>query len=323
VSEQRFNMVVDGLQVGVWDRFIGEHGDERRWWSARFYELIGYTPETMEPSEDNLKALMHPEERETVWQAGTDQLLRGDIMDIDFRLNTKHRGYRWFNSHAKAERGADGRPVRIAGAIADIHDRKMAEQALLETKHELTRLAYRDTLTDLHNRRAFDEQFLREWERARRYGRPLSLLLLDLDYFKPYNDRYGHSAGDRCLVELARLVQVCLHRPADIVARLGGEEFAILLPETHADGSMEVAQRINNTIRSAAIPHETSPRAVVTASVGASTASSDAPWPATHSVLFEQADQALYRVKRRGRDSVIHYSAMGESDTGNFNVSAA
>ncbi|HUS25021.1 MAG TPA: diguanylate cyclase [Candidatus Binatia bacterium] len=313
VSEQRFDLVVDGLQVGVWDRVIAPDGSERRWWSPRFYELIGHTPGELPPSEEALKSLMHPEDRRTVWERGTAQLRHGQTMDIEFRLLTRDAGYRWFNSRAKAVRDGQGRMIRIAGAIADVHDRKMAEQALQEAKQEMTRLAYRDTLTDLHNRRSFDEEFKREWERARRYERPLSLVVMDLDHFKAYNDRYGHAAGDRCLIELARLVKLCLHRPADSVARLGGEEFAILLPETHAAGALEVAQRVGNTLRAASLPHESAPRGIVTASIGAATASPDGAWPATPSVLFEQADQALYRVKRQGRDGVLHFAGLDDA----------
>ncbi|MGQ0586111.1 MAG: diguanylate cyclase domain-containing protein [Gammaproteobacteria bacterium] len=305
-SERRFNLVVEGLEVGVWDRWVGP--PQRRWWSPRFFELLGYAPTELEPTEDNLRALLHPDDRERVWQLGTQQLQKGDLMDLDFRFNTKHRGYRWFNSRAHAERDANGKLVRLAGSLTDIHDRRVAEEALHAAQSELTRLAYRDTLTDLYNRRYFDEHFQREWERARRSRQPLALLLLDLDHFKAYNDRYGHAAGDSCLVEFSLLMARCATRPADIVARLGGEEFGLVLPETSAVRGAKVAQRLQLLLQQNAIPHEGSPLKVLTFSAGvAAIETPDGPGPAE---LFEQADRALYEIKRRGRDGVLRYDEL-------------
>jgi diguanylate cyclase (GGDEF)-like protein/PAS domain S-box-containing protein len=304
-SERRFNLVVEGLDVGVWDRWLGP--PEKRWWSPRFYELIGYKPEELSPTEDHLKWLLHPDEAEAVWHQGTEQLKNGDTMDVDFRIRTKSRGYRWFNTHAKAERDANGRMVRLAGSITDIHDQRTAAEALRMAQAELTRLAYRDTLTDLYNRRYFDEHFQREWERARRSGQPLSLILVDLDHFKAYNDQYGHPAGDACLVQIGKLLTRCSSRPADIVARLGGEEFGIVLPETSAIGAEEVAHRMRSLLMATTIPHEGSPVGYVTFSVGI--ASSENAEGLVPSEMFEQADRALYEVKRRGRNGILRFGA--------------
>ena len=308
-SERRFDLVVEGLEVGVWDRWIGP--PERRWWSPRFFELIGYTPGELTPTEDNLRELLHPDDRDTVWKAGTEQLRKGDLLDVDFRFKTRNRGYRWFNSRAHAERGAGGKLVRLAGSLTDIHDRRVAEIALHAAQVELTRLAYRDSLTELHNRRYFDEHFQREWERARRSRQPLALVLVDLDHFKAYNDRYGHPAGDTCLVEFGKLLTRCATRPADIVARLGGEEFVMVLPETSALGGEEVAQRLQVLLRHAAIPHAAAPKGVLTFSAGvAAIEAPDGPAPAE---LFEQADRALYEIKRRGRDGILRHGQASES----------
>lgn len=305
-SERRFDLVVDGLEVGVWDRWAGP--PERRWWSPRFYELLGHSPGEIEPTEPNLRGLMHPDDRDTVWKAGTEQLRKGDLLDVDVRLHTKHRGYRWFNSRARAERDANGKLLRLAGSLTDIHDKRVAEDALRAAQVELTRLAYRDTLTDLHNRRYFDEHFQREWERARRSRQPLSLLLIDLDHFKAYNDRYGHAAGDSCLVEFSHLLSRCANRPADIVARLGGEEFGLVLPETSAIRGAKVAQRLQLLLEQNAIPHEAGPRGLLTFSAGvASIEQPDGPGPAE---LFEQADRALYECKHRGRNAIVRYDEL-------------
>jgi diguanylate cyclase (GGDEF)-like protein/PAS domain S-box-containing protein len=308
-SERRFNLVVQGLDVGVWDRWVGP--PERRWWSPRFYELIGYAPEELEPTRDHLRELLHPDDRERAWDEGTKQLENGDVMDVEFRLRTKHRGYRWFNSRARAERDATGRMIRLAGSIADIHDKRTAEDALHNAQAELTRLSYRDPLTDLHNRRYFEEHFQREWERARRNRQPLALVLLDLDHFKSYNDQYGHPAGDAALVKIGQLLSRCVNRATDIVARLGGEEFGIVLPGATAGGAEEVAKRVLAQLVATEIPHAGAPHRIMTLSAGVSAIEGpEGPGPAE---LFEQADQALYEGKRRGRNGVVRFGDRASS----------
>jgi len=308
-SERRFNLVVEGLEVGVWDRWVGP--PERRWWSPRFYELIGFAPEELTPTEDHLKALLHPDDRDRVWEDGTEQLRHGDVMNIDFRLRTRHRGYRWFNSRARAERDANGRMVRLAGSLHDIHDRRTAEDALHTAQAELTRLSYRDPLTDLHNRRYFEEHFQREWERARRNRQPLAMVLIDLDHFKAYNDQYGHPAGDAALVKIAQLLSRCANRATDIVARLGGEEFGIVLPEATATGAEEVARRVLAQLVATEIPHAGAPHRIMTFSAGiAAIEGPEGPGPAE---LFEQADQALYEAKRRGRNGTVRFGERAAS----------
>lgn len=308
-SERRFNLVVRGLEVGIFDRWLD--APERRWWSPRFYELIGYTPEELTPTEDHLRELLHPDDRERVFDEGNEQLRKGDVMDVDFRLRTGHRGYRWFNSRAHAERDANGRMVRLAGSINDIHDRRIAEEALHNAQAELTRLSYRDPLTDLHNRRYFEEHFQREWERARRNRQPLALVLIDLDHFKAYNDQYGHPTGDAALVKIGELLSRCVNRATDIVARLGGEEFGIVLPGATALGAEEVARRILTQLVASEIPHAGAPHRIMTLSAGvAAIEGPEGPGPAE---LFEQADQALYEAKRRGRNGTVRYGEAAAS----------
>lgn len=316
-SERRFNLVVDSLEVGVWDYWVGP--PDKHWWSPRFYELLGYTPDELPAGEDPLKSLLHPEDREVTWSKGLGQVRKQDIVDVDFRLKTKRDGYRWFNSHAKAERDASRRVVRMAGSITDIHKQRMQNDTLRMAQTELTRLAYRDTLTDQYNRRYFDEHFQREWDRAHRTREPLALLVIDLDQFKAYNDHYGHPEGDRCLVQVARLLASAAGRAADIVARIGGEEFGIVLPGTSGTGAEEVAQRIRAQLKEAAMPHEGAPLKVVTVSIGvAATSEREGSAPAD---LLNQADKALYEVKRRGRDGVLIYDE--SMRTGTFTAAKA
>jgi diguanylate cyclase (GGDEF)-like protein len=168
---------------------------------------------------------------------------------------------------------------------------------------ELERLSREDSLTGLANRRCFDPRLREEWLRARRAGEQLSLVLCDIDHFKAYNDRYGHSAGDEALRRVAGVLGSSLRRPGDLAARYGGEEFVLLLPGIGASEAERFAQEIREHVLELAIPHEASPRGCVTLSFGIATHTADNPWPAPD-LLFKAADQALYRAKDLGRDRV-------------------
>lgn len=162
----------------------------------------------------------------------------------------------------------------------------------------------RDALTGIFNRRYFNDRFPQDFEQARRSGHPLSLLMVDVDYFKRYNDQYGHPVGDECLEHVALAIMRATHRPADIVARYGGEEFVIVLPETDANGAYFVATRVTEGVRALARPAP-GPQGIVTVSVGCATHvpqqgnASDTP-----ERLIALADEALYTAKRLGRDRV-------------------
>jgi len=160
-----------------------------------------------------------------------------------------------------------------------------------------------DALTGIPNRRSFTERFLEEVNRHKRKQDPLSLLMCDLDNFKAYNDTYGHSAGDDCLLRTAQGIRDSLQRPGDFCARYGGEEFVIILPSTTANGALHVAQSIVANVRNLAIRHEKSlPEQYVTVSVGvATTSSGQADF---HETLMQQADAALYQAKESGRNCV-------------------
>ncbi|MBV8749522.1 MAG: diguanylate cyclase, partial [Candidatus Eremiobacteraeota bacterium] len=180
---------------------------------------------------------------------------------------------------------------------ARVHDaRAERERARLEA------LAATDPLTEIANRGRFDEVLAAEWARAKRDRAPLALLLADVDYFKPFNDRYGHAAGDACLRQIARALVVNAVRPGDLVARYGGEEFAVVLPGTDGEGGIAVGERMRTAIEKLAIPHAGSAAGIVSVSIGvawAEPSSDDAV-----DGLLRQADEALYAAKSGGRDRV-------------------
>jgi two-component system chemotaxis family response regulator WspR len=174
---------------------------------------------------------------------------------------------------------------------------------LTRSNDELQRLSTLDGLTGVANRRRFDEILEREWQRAARSGAPLSLIFADIDFFKRYNDHYGHQAGDDCLKQVAGALQQTVHRPADLVSRYGGEEFVIVLPETAPEGALAVAEKVLGNVANLRIPHATSGVSdCLTLSIGVATLT-----PAgdeTAEELIGAADQALYCAKEHGRNRI-------------------
>ncbi|MBP0007714.1 MULTISPECIES: diguanylate cyclase domain-containing protein [unclassified Roseofilum] len=185
-------------------------------------------------------------------------------------------------------------------------ERKVAERTaeLERVNQELNQLANLDGLTQVANRRCLQETFDREWYRLAREKSPLSIIICDVDYFKRYNDTYGHQMGDECLQKIAEAIKQALKRPADLVARYGGEEFVVILPNTQASGAWIVAQEIQEHVRHLSLDHQASlVSPFITMSMGLS---STIPTHETSGEeLFEIADQALYEAKKQGRDRMI------------------
>ena len=179
---------------------------------------------------------------------------------------------------------------------------RASEAALARANAELHRLATLDGLTGIANRRRFDEAIEAEWNRGRRRGSPLALLLCDVDHFKRYNDRLGHPAGDLCLKKMAGVLAGQLKRPADLAARYGGEEFALLLPDTDLAGALRVGEACRAGLEQLALPHPESPFGIVTMSLGVTCI---VPGEDDHpGDLVARADVALYDAKRGGRNRV-------------------
>nr|CAD5985828.1 Phytochrome-like protein cph2 [Planktothrix pseudagardhii] len=181
-------------------------------------------------------------------------------------------------------------------------------QDLKTANLKLEKLARRDGLTGIANRRYFDIIFNRNWKAAQEKNHYLTLILFDVDYFKLFNDFYGHPIGDQCLINIARSVQKIL-RSTDLLARYGGEEFAIILPNTHPDQAYRVADKIQSTVRNLMIPHANTPngKSIVTISLGIAS-----QIPNSHQLpqdLITEADQALYSAKKQGRDQWVSWVA--------------
>ncbi|WP_368644080.1 diguanylate cyclase [Castellaniella ginsengisoli] len=183
-------------------------------------------------------------------------------------------------------------------------ERQVAErtQALVEANQRLVGLSLTDGLTGLANRRHFDEVLAREGDRSRRERRPMSLLMLDVDWFKSYNDQYGHPAGDVVLCQVARVLLESVRRPGDLAARYGGEEFAVILPGLDVEAARNLAGQIRARVEALAIPHAHGLSGRVTISIGVAEMDLDDAHAAE--TLVGQADAALYRAKDNGRNRV-------------------
>ena len=188
------------------------------------------------------------------------------------------------------------KPINPAVVRARVH----THLTLKRQTDALKRLVFIDALTHTFNRRYFDERLTEEWGRAQRTGKPLCLLLVDVDFFKQFNDVYGHPRGDDALRQVAQALKDAVLRPGDIVCRYGGEEFACLLPDTDAEGALQVAQRVEKAVRDLAMAHSASSVApVLTISAGVAVRQPDSQGDA--SALLALADAQLYRAKSQGR----------------------
>ncbi len=265
-------------------------------------ELLGWTPESWVSVEDWAER-MHPEDREYVVNFCVSQSKAGTDHEADYRALTKDGDYVWIRDVVHVVRNADGEVDSLVGFMFDISERKKTEEQLAALQKELEDLSFKDGLTGVANRRRFDAIMEMEWDNARRNHQPLSLIILDIDYFKEYNDHYGHIQGDDCLKKVGDALKGAATRARDLVARYGGEEFVLVLPETDAGSAQKVAERVRKQIFKLQIPHEKSCVAqLLTASMGVGTiipGGSDDLKAFIHSV-----DEKLYLAKQNGRDCV-------------------
>ena len=182
---------------------------------------------------------------------------------------------------------------------------RQVKAELEESNSTLQLLSCLDGLTGIANRRRFDEFMIKEWKRSNREQSTISLILIDIDYFKAYNDNYGHQKGDDALKSVAKMLNEGLNRPADLLARYGGEEFVMVLPETTLGGATKLAERLTKNIYNAHTPHEYSEAAkFITVSMGVACCEPDKRYNSVET-LIESADKALYQAKEQGRNQVV------------------
>ena len=255
--------------------------------------------------------MVHPEDCAHVLQVHAEAIAAHTPLGTQYRIVRASDGaQRWLQVWGEYGDGTDTDPLRMTGTVQDITERKQAEQQLARYRDALEERVRLDPMTQVANRLALGEAMQREWEQARLRGMPLALLMIDVDYFKAYNDHYGHVAGDRCLQRVAQALASAVQRAGELAARYGGEEFAVLLPDSDELRAVAVAHRLREAVRELALEHQASPcGAQVTISVGVACVRPADGQPLEHAqtTLFQQADEALYRAKQAGRDRVALY----------------
>jgi diguanylate cyclase (GGDEF)-like protein len=228
--------------------------------------------------------------------------------EADYRALTREGEHVWIRDVVHVVRRPDGSVESLVGFMFDITARKQAEDKILQLQRELEVLSYRDSLTGIANRRMFDTLYPVEWAKARDTGEPLSLVVADIDYFKQYNDHYGHVQGDECLRGVAQALDAGASRPGDLCVRLGGEEFVLLLPNTGAEAARQVAERCRKLLKQREIAHARSGVGrLVTVSMGIGTivpGADDAP-----DIFLDRIDRRLYQAKSGGRDRICDVEA--------------
>ncbi|MCX6382460.1 MAG: diguanylate cyclase [Armatimonadetes bacterium] len=326
VANERFRLATEAGELGVWDYDIVTNSLV---WDAKMMQFYGVTPETFSGDYRAWSECLHPNDKVRT-EAELLKAMRSDMkLDLEFRIILLDGEIRHLKSNVLVIRDKNGTAVRMIGLNHDITERKLAEHRLdmataqleqqillvnaqsivleahkceLEKANQiLTALAIKDGLTGLNNHRAFQERLAQEFERSERYQSPLSIILLDVDNFKLYNDAFGHPEGDSVLRLVAQTLQEEA-RSVDFVCRYGGEEFVIILPDTDSKGAVFTAQRCRK-----AVEEQVWSLRPVTASFGVSTFQ-----PETRSAqeLIYEADKALYVSKEEGRTRATHFAAL-------------
>ena len=281
-------------------------------WQTKQFDYIGPQIESLLgwPRDSWLGAMdwierIHPEDRERTANFCISQSEEGVDHEADYRALKADGSYVWIRDVVHVIRDENGVTQDLVGFMFDISARKRMEQEVADLNRKLEAWSNQDGLTGIANRRLFDQTMAAEWARGKRSGAPLSLLMLDVDHFKGYNDHYGHVKGDECLIRVARAIGQVPMRSTDLFARYGGEEFALVLPQTPADAAELVAEKCRELVAALNIPHAASPVGVITISVGVCTMVPGEESSCT--TLIERADDKLYRAKRNGRNCICSY----------------
>jgi diguanylate cyclase (GGDEF)-like protein/PAS domain S-box-containing protein len=274
----------------------------RTYISPAVVQVIGWTEEELPPA-NQFSVLVHPADRQK-WAEFLECVgTQSGRHTLVFRIRRRDGHYGWMEAYVAAILNHAAVPDELVWTIRDISLRVAHEESLRIEKREAQELAWTDSLTGLSNRRAFDERFDAEWRFAIQHRISLSLLMLDVDNFKSYNDTYGHPGGDEVLRRIARVVGECTRQSRDLAARYGGEEFAVVLPYADAVRASEVAERIRDGVHELQMEHSESECGIVTVSVGIASIATVVDGQA--SLLIDAADRALYSAKSLGRNRIM------------------
>ena len=296
LAESRFHFqtLTETLPQFVWS----SDGEGRHdYFSARWSEFTGIQPEFI--TEDTWKYLVYPEHQQMVATVWAHSLRTGEPYDLDYRFRHVSGEYRWLRVMALPVRDESGKITRWFGTSTDIHEAYQASEERERLARELERIATEDQLTGAMTRRAFFQNARQHLETDNRRPSTVALLMLDIDHFKSINDRYGHPVGDKVLSEAASRIRAAV-RNLDFVGRMGGEVFAVFLPNSSRAQALRIAERIRRAVERKPVPIGDTCQINVTLSIGVSCAAAGAELEA----LLSTADRALYDAKSNGRNRV-------------------
>lgn len=305
-QHQTLTNVLDNIHVGLWDWYPLTQTVE---FDERCLQLMGFKPHEVRSGLEFWESRVHPEDFDACHQ-DMEQHIQGtsDIYSNIHRL--KHKDGHWIYFLSKGhviERNEHGKPIYFKGTLQDISEFKQLEMALEASNQKLKALSERDSLTGLFNRRALDIHLAQQIAQWHRNQISFSVCLVDIDFFKEFNDTYGHLEGDVCLQNVAKLLQDSTHRASDLVARFGGEEFVIVLTDTDSENAHAFGESVRRRILDLQIPHKSSGiENFVTVSIGIATSDNKHHSPDVAS-LIKNSDKALYQAKKFGRNQVISW----------------
>lgn len=288
--------IIDAAKVGVWevDMQTGEGS-----WSDVTAKIHEVSPGKQVNPDKGLEFYKEGDSRETITKVFSRAMEYGETYDVELPIVTAKGNEKWIRT-VGIPVSKNGKVVKLYGTFQDISKRKHVELKLDKANEELLKLTYLDALTKISNRRCFDDTLIKEIHSAERSKKPLSLLMIDIDRFKSYNDKYGHQQGDDALYKVASAIKSSLARKMDIACRYGGEEFTVLLPDTDLIGAESVAVKVLQNVKALNIEHEGSEFQCVTVSIGVTSTKT------AFEQLLPVADQQLYKAKEAGRN--IHRS---------------
>jgi diguanylate cyclase (GGDEF)-like protein/PAS domain S-box-containing protein len=297
-SESRFRLLAEASNDVI---VLSDLSGERHYISPAVTAVLGWQPKEL--LSQDYHQLVHPDDASNFATLMENCREGRPVETLAYRCRKKDGSYLWVEASIRLYRDeATGQPLGFVNVVRNISSRKAADDELNLAFSMVASLAMEDGLTGIANRRQFDDTMDRELRRARRDGSLLSLLMIDVDNFKSYNDLYGHVMGDSCLRQIAVVTQGVLHRTSDLLARYGGEEFVAVLPNTDSRGAQLVAEQIRSAVQLCQLPHSGNLHGIVTVSIGC----------ATHRLipesvgnpLLQAADDALYEAKSAGRNRI-------------------
>ena len=299
--------VLDSLPALIYVRELDS--DRLIYVNASFEKILGIPRAALKNKASAWLEAVHPEDKELVESYTGLQNKDGDF-EITFRILRPDGSIRWFQTKGIIIKNPSGKPAMSAGIAYDITNLKEAlniNAKLLQERDRLLislkTLADTDSLTSIFNRRAFLNLAEHEFARAKRLQRPLSAMMVDIDAFKDFNDRYGHTSGDRAIHTVAESCQANV-RTIDVIGRYGGDEFCILLPEVELGHALEIAERLRQKIESLSISPGFNLQRKLSVSIGVASMTEDMP---NLVALIDNADKALYKAKAGGRNRSAGY----------------